>query len=203
MGGAPPNNTHISSTLTIATFMSAPVHRLDCRTGRLAAKCTQESSDIYTFCYSLGAWEGGIGRHTSANLIRGKRPRGIHRAPLNLPFSAPEIAPNRLKIRLKKARVHLLNDKGPFVTITVEQTKQARSKPILRWPHRWSSCAATRSSSSRCSPRCPSPAGSTTYPSARPAAGLPAVEGARDVRAGGGDALGGRRRTARPRTTSW
>ena len=44
VGGAPPNNTHISSILTIATFMLAPVHRLGCRAGRLAAKCTQESS---------------------------------------------------------------------------------------------------------------------------------------------------------------
>ena len=40
VGDAPANNTHISSILSIATFISAPVHLLGCHVGRLAAKCT-------------------------------------------------------------------------------------------------------------------------------------------------------------------
>ena len=101
-GGAAANNAHISSNLTIATFMSAPVYRLGCRVGRLAAKCTLESGEMFTFCYLLGAWEGGFGRRTSGNRVhvRGKRPCVIHRAPINWPFSPrklPQIAPNRLK----------------------------------------------------------------------------------------------------------
>ena len=40
MWGAPANNTHTSSILSIATFISAPVHLLGCHVGRLAAKFT-------------------------------------------------------------------------------------------------------------------------------------------------------------------
>ena len=51
----------------------------------------------FTFCYLLGDWEGGFGRCTSGNRVRGKRRCVIHRAPINWPFSAPKIAPNRPK----------------------------------------------------------------------------------------------------------
>ena len=58
-GGAAANNAHISSNLTIATFMSAPVYRLGCRVGRLAAKCTLESGEMFHIL--LLAWRLGRG----------------------------------------------------------------------------------------------------------------------------------------------
>ena len=39
----------------ITTFMSTPLHRLCCRTGRLAAKCALESREIYMFCSHRGS----------------------------------------------------------------------------------------------------------------------------------------------------
>jgi len=76
VGGAPPNNTHISSILTIATFMLAPVHRLGCRAGRLAAKCTQESSRpswLRLVYRVLGVAESHDRLHKVARVVRRRK----------------------------------------------------------------------------------------------------------------------------------
>ena len=84
-GGAAANNAHISSNLTIATFMSAPVYRLGCRVGRLAAKCTLESGEMFHIL--LLAWRLGRGIWAPH-----KRQPGTRQAPLCYPSGADKLA---------------------------------------------------------------------------------------------------------------
>ena len=69
VGDAPANNTHISSILSIAIFISAPVHLLGCHVGRLAAKCTLIMPAGSARQFGTPSARGGLGRGCMAQLV--------------------------------------------------------------------------------------------------------------------------------------
>jgi len=69
VGGAPANNTHISSILSIAIFISAPVHLLGCHVGRLAAKCTLKVPAGSWRQFGTASARGGLSRGCMAQLV--------------------------------------------------------------------------------------------------------------------------------------
>ena len=69
VGDAPANNTHISSILSIATFISAPVHLLGCHVGRLAAKFTLKCQPGWTRQFGTASTSGGLSRGCMPQLV--------------------------------------------------------------------------------------------------------------------------------------
>jgi len=69
VGDAPANNTHISSILSIAIFISAPVHLLGCHVGRLAAKCTLKVPAGSWRQFGTASARGGLSRGCMAQLV--------------------------------------------------------------------------------------------------------------------------------------
>ena len=68
--------------------------------------------NVSRFCYSLMKYSCDR-RRTSGNRVRGKRPCVIHRAPINWPFSAPEIALNpTIHAQARTTACAVRNEKG-------------------------------------------------------------------------------------------
>jgi len=69
VGDTPANNTHISSILSIATFISGPVHLLGCHVGRLAAKCSLIMPAGSARQFGTASARGGLSRGCMAQLV--------------------------------------------------------------------------------------------------------------------------------------